>query len=125
MTRPNCRRPLIAEDGRMEPPKLCVADGLKGVAVFCLVEGIEVGWNGRICTELVPSGGGGARRHPDLRRAAVTDEAEVAAVVEAAMVADEAEAAAGAEAEATEGAEARRLLDMRGAATVLVDVRWS
>ncbi|EEE63646.1 hypothetical protein OsJ_18463 [Oryza sativa Japonica Group] len=66
-----------------------------------------MGWMD-LYSRLVPSRGGGARRRPDLRGAAV-----VLVEVAAAAVADEAEVAA--------VVEARRLPDLRRAAAVLVD----
>nr|BAD01259.1 hypothetical protein [Oryza sativa Japonica Group] len=88
-----------------------------------------VGWDGSSC--LFGLWGGGTRRRPDLRgpaaalakvAAAVVDEAEVAEFVEMAVAVLVEVAAVMDEAEEAPGAEARRRLDLSGAAAVLAEV---
>ncbi|EAZ30164.1 hypothetical protein OsJ_14221 [Oryza sativa Japonica Group] len=89
-----------------------------------------MGWTD-LYSPLVPSRGGGTRRRPDLRgpaaalakvAAAVVDEAEVAEFVEMAVAVLVEVAAVMDEAEEAPGAEARRRLDLSGAAAVLAEV---
>jgi hypothetical protein len=89
-----------------------------------------MGWTD-LYSPLVPSRGGGTRRRPDLRgpaaalakvAAAVVDEAEVAEFVEMAVTVLVEVAAVMDEAEEAPGAEARRRLDLSGAAAVLAEV---